>query len=33
MCCFVGKRQKLRNFDTQAADIRNLEELFDLALT
>jgi len=22
LCCFVGKLQKLRNFDTQAADIR-----------
>jgi len=22
MCCLVGKLQKLRNFDTQAADIR-----------
>jgi len=22
LCCFVGKLQKLRNFDTQTADIR-----------
>jgi len=22
MCCLVGKLQKLRNFDTQVADIR-----------